>query len=161
MNDANQAPPSDAWSSCSLVHAEHMVWYVMPRRVARYFIGRHRRRVPTASTYISGCTVNPSGPAVRQLHQGRSPEFQEWSSPTTPLLASPSYVSLFLSFFHSVPFHRSYAPSPLFSRSFQPRPPAARFLFLPDFFFLISTVSAVISRFVYPIARQLDRPASF
>lgn len=27
--------------------------------------------------YISGCTVNPSGPAVRQLHQGRSPEFQE------------------------------------------------------------------------------------
>lgn len=53
--------------------------YVMPRHVARYFMGRrhHRRRIPTASRYISGCTVNPSGPAVRQLHRGRSPEFRE------------------------------------------------------------------------------------
>lgn len=57
----------------------------MPRHVVRYFMGRrrrhHRRRIPTASRYISGCTVNPSGPAVRRLHRGRSPEFRERSSP--------------------------------------------------------------------------------
>jgi len=66
--------------------------YVMPRCVARYFMGRRnhrhrrrRRRIPTASRYISGCTVNPSGPAVRRLHRGRSPEFREWSSPPAAL----------------------------------------------------------------------------
>lgn len=68
-------------------------WYVMPRHVARYFMRRrhHRRRIPAASRYISGCTVNPSSPAVRQLHRGRSSEFRERSSSSARLL-SPSPV---------------------------------------------------------------------
>lgn len=68
-------------------------WYVMPRHVARYFMRRrhHRRRIPAASRYISGCTVNPSSPAVRQLHRGRSSEFRERSSSSARLL-SPSLV---------------------------------------------------------------------
>jgi len=63
----------------------------MPRHVARYFMERrhHRRRIPTASRYISGCTVNPSGPAVRQLHRGRSPEFREWSPSPLPYSSPP------------------------------------------------------------------------
>lgn len=73
--------------------------YVMPRHVARYFMGRrhHRRRIPTASRYISGCTVNPLGPAVRQLHRGRSPEFREWSPPPLPHLYSRYvYVDMYV-----------------------------------------------------------------
>lgn len=68
-------------------------WYVMPRHVARYFMRRrhHRRRIPAASRYISGCTVNPSSPAVRQLHRGRSSEFRE-RSPSSARLLSPSLV---------------------------------------------------------------------
>lgn len=63
--------------------------YVMPRHVARYFMRRrhHRRRIPAASRYISGCTVNPSSPAVRQLHRGRSSEFRERSSSSAHLLS--------------------------------------------------------------------------
>lgn len=65
----------------------------MPRHVARYFMRRrhHRRRIPAASRYISGCTVNPSSPAVRQLHRGRSSKFRERSSSSARLL-SPSLI---------------------------------------------------------------------
>lgn len=68
----------------------------MPRHVVRYFMGRrhHRRRIPTASRYISGCTVNPSGLAVRRLHRGRSPEFRERSSPPSSCASSRRDLNL-------------------------------------------------------------------
>lgn len=137
----------------------------MPRYVARYFMERrhHRRRIPTASRYISGCTVNPSGPAVRQLHRGRSPEFREWSPPpplSLPLLYSRYvYVDTYVYVCASVcivvlsprycgakaaglPLAGAPLPSRALERALPPlvvRVP--RLLFLPEFF-LLSTVRA-------------------
>lgn len=139
----------------------------MPRHVVLYFMGRrrrhHRRRIPTASRYISGCTVNPSGPAVRRLHQGRSLEFRERSSPPSSprnlyscrvcvcvcvlslsLLVAAVRTSRVVSLLRApLPSQRPFEASPPPLQS-SPSPVVRMppwLLFLPEFF-LLSTVRA-------------------
>lgn len=135
--------PIHGYRSRSLVYSPS-TWYGMSchatRRVARYFMGRHRRRVPTASTYISGCTVNPSESGCSPVAPGEVTRL-----PRTRALSfchpGFDFFSLFLS--PSLPF---LLRVPSVSTASFPS---------PAYFLLISTVTSTGSWFLPGSSRSL------
>ena len=134
--------------------------YVMPRHVARYFMERrhHRRRIPTASRYISGCTVNPARVRLFASCTGGghpSSENDRLPPSLTPLLLLYSryvyaamyvyariYVSSFLlpAVVAGLPLASAPLPSRALERALPPLVVRVLWLlFLPEFF-LLSTV---------------------